>query len=310
MSWFLIAIIAYLIMAFVNIGDKFILGNVVPNSKAYTFFVGCLGMIVFVLAPFYLIWPGIVTFLLNIIIGAMFPLALLLMYKALKDGDTSKVITLIGGSIPIFTIFFSISFFNEKFSVREWIGIILLLIGTLIISWIPNKKTIWHKFAMWFGDTDDDDTKGIIVAILAALFFSLFFIGTKYMYNIQPFMSGFIWIRLGSFIMVLFLLVDKKDREGIFKSIKLLKKTKNKFLFFGNQGLAAVGSFLQNYAIALGSVVFVNALQGVQYAFLLILGAVITMLRPKAIKEDISKSIIIQKAISIFIIAIGLYLIS
>ncbi len=310
MSFILIAILAYFLLAIVNISDKFLLGNVIPNSKAYTFLVGILSLLTLLLAPWFLVWPGFLLFILNLIIGAFFPLALLFMYKALKDGDTSKIITLVGGTIPLFTIFFSLFFLGERFAFSQWFGIGLLLIGTLIISWIPNKKTMWHKFADWFGLTKDDPSKGIITAIISALFFSLFFIGTKYLYSQQEFMSGFIWIRLGSFIAVLFLLINKKDREDIFKNIRDLIKNKNKFLFLGNQGLAGVGAFLQNYAISLGSVVLVNALQGVQYVFLLILGAIITIFRPKAIRENISRSVIIQKIIAIIIISLGLYFIS
>ena len=103
----------------------------------------------------------------------------------------------------------------------------------------------------------------------------------------------------------MFLLVSKKIREEIFKSLKNLKG-KKRLLFFSNQGLAAVGAFLQNYAIYLGSVALVGALQGVQYVFLLVLGGLITVFYPKIMKENISKSVIIQKIIAIVLIVIGL----
>ncbi|MCD4705268.1 DMT family transporter [bacterium] len=310
MSFILIAILAYFILSIVNIADKFLLGNVIPNSKAYTFLVGVLGLVVLVIAPWFLVWPGINLFFLNLIIGLLFPVALLFLYKSLKEGDTSKIITLVGGAIPIFTIFFSVVLFQERFTGQQWLGIGLLLIGTIIISWIPNKKNLWHKFAIWFGLTKDDPFQGIFTALLSALFFTIFFIGSKFLYNEQPFLSGFIWIRFGSFLAVLFLLINKKERQEILQSIKKLFKHQGKVLFFANQGLAAGGALLQNYAIALGSVVIVNALQGVQYVFLLILGVIITILKPQAVKENISKSIIIQKIIAILLIGLGLYFIS
>ena len=310
MSLLLIVVISYFILALVNIADKFILGNVIPNSNAYTFFVGVLGLGIFIIAPWFLYWPGTFLFFVNLLVGAMFPVALLLMYKSLKDGDTSKIITLIGGSIPVFTIFFSISFFVEKFNINQWLGIILLLLGTLIISWIPNKKTMWNKLSIWFGMSNDNDNKGLFLAILSALFYSLFFIGSKYVYNSQLFLSGFIWVRLGSFLAVLFLLINYKNRKAIGESVKKLFKGNGKVLFFGNQSLAAVGFLLQNYAISLGSVVLVNSLQGVQYVFLLILGVIITILKPQAIKENISRSVIIQKIFAIILIFLGLYFIA
>lgn len=310
MSWLIIVVIAYLILAVVNLADKFIIGNMVPNSKAYTFFVGILGCAVLLLAPFFLVWSGWTILILNILVGALFPIALTFMYRSLKIGDTSKMITLVGGTIPVFTVIMSIFILGEVFSRNQWIGIALLIVGTIIIAWLPNKKTLWHKISVMFGMTDDNPKRGIIEAILAALFYALFFIGTKYLYSVQPFWSGFIWIRLGTLLAVLTFLIRKVDRDGIFDSFKSLMKGKGKLLFFGNQGLAGVGFVLQNYAIALGSVALVNAMQGVQYVFLLVLGAAITMFKPQAIKEDISKSIIIQKIIAILLIGLGLFFVA
>ena len=67
---------------------------------------------------------------------------------------------------------------------------------------------------------------------------------------------------------------------------------------------------MQNYAIALGSVVLVNALQGVQYAFLMVLGGLITVFYPKIIKEKINNVIILQKIVAITLISFGLYFIA
>jgi drug/metabolite transporter (DMT)-like permease len=220
------------------------------------------------------------------------------------------MITLIGGTIPIFTILMSIFVLGEVFSRNQWIGIAFLIVGTIIIAWLPNKKSLWYRIAVMFGIKADNSKKGIIEAILAALFYALFFIGTKYLYSVQPFWSGFIWIRFGTLLFVLTFLIRKADRDGIFKSFKDLMKGKGKLLFFGNQGLAGIGFVLQNYAIALGSVALVNAMQGVQYVFLLILGAIVTVFKPQAIKEDISKSIIIQKIIAILFVAIGLFFVA
>ena len=92
--------------------------------------------------------------------------------------------------------------------------------------------------------------------------------------------------------------------------IKSNKKKNNKFIFFGTQGLAAIGSVLQNYAVALGSVVLVTSLQGLQYAFILIFSSLLSFFQPKIIKESQSKNIIIKKIIAIILIGLGLYFIA
>jgi hypothetical protein len=67
---------------------------------------------------------------------------------------------------------------------------------------------------------------------------------------------------------------------------------------------------IQNYAVYLGPVAIINAMQGIQYAFLLVFGIFFTVFFPKILKEDISKKIIYKKVLAILLIAIGLYLIS
>ena len=306
MSWIIIAVLAYFILAIVSLADKFLLTKVLDNPKAYTFLVGLLGLLVFILAPWFLYWPGINLFLGNILAGSLFPLALILLYKALKLGEVSRIITLIGASVPIFTIILSIIFLQESFNYIQWVSIFFLLLGTIIISYLPEGKTLWDSFIYILGFDKRKRFLSIIIALFSAFIFAIFFISTKYLYNNQEFLSAFIWIRLGTFLSVLLLLVKEDNRKKIFKSLRNLKGWK-RGVFLSNRGLAGIGFLLQNYAISLGSVALVNALQGVQYVFILIFGSIISIIYPKIIKEKISKSIIIQKGIAIILISIGLY---
>ncbi len=306
MDWILIAISAYLILALVNLADKFLLENLVSSTKTYTFLVGVLGAAVIVLAPWFLEWPGVFWLLVNLVTGALFPVALLLLYRSLKIGDVSKIIPLIGGLVPIFTIGLALLFLGETFSPRQWLALFFLLFGTVLLAWLPNGHSLWTKALIWFGLVKQKNLIALITAASASLIFAVFFVATKYIYLNQSFLSAFIWVRLGTLLFVSFLLFPGQIRKEIFTGLKSLKQKKS-ILFFANQGVAAVGFLLQNYAVFLGSVAVVNALQGVQYAFLLILGGLISVFFPKLLHEDISKGIIIQKIIAISLISIGLY---
>lgn len=306
MNWLILAILAYFILALVNIFDKFLLDKALPSSRAYTFLVGVLGLVVFALAPWFLLWPGIELFFFNLIIGAFFPLALLLFYYALKEGEASKVLLLIGGLVPVFTLIFSVLFLKETFNYYQWLAIILLLIGTFLISWLPENKNRWEKVLIKLKLKKQENFKAILVSLGAALFFSFFFVGNKVAFNEQEFMSAFIWMRGGSFLFVLLLLISNKSRKRIFTSIRNMKKKKTGIFLF-NQGLSAGGFFLQNLAISLHSVALVSALQGVQYVFIIILGVISTIFFPKIMKENISRNIIIQKTFAVLFIFLGLY---
>ena len=63
---------------------------------------------------------------------------------------------------------------------------------------------------------------------------------------------------------------------------------------------------MQNYAIRLGSVTLINALQGTQYLFLLALTSLLSLKFPKILHEKVTTQTITQKIIAIVIISFGL----
>jgi len=54
MSWVVVAISAYLLLAIANLLDKFLVDNVLRSSKAYAFVACILGSIIFLAAPWFL----------------------------------------------------------------------------------------------------------------------------------------------------------------------------------------------------------------------------------------------------------------
>lgn len=124
-------------------------------------------------------------------------------------------------------------------------------------------------------------------------------------------MSAFIWIRLGTFFAVLCLLLSPRNRQGILADLKKSKgKKQNKFIFLGTQVGGAIGSVLQNYAVALGSVALVTSLQGLQYGLILAFTYFITIFYPKIIKEKRSNKIMVYKIIAAVLVAMGLFCMS
>jgi len=311
MSWVLVAISAYLLLAVANLLDKFLVDNVLKNSQAYAFIACILGLIVFVVAPWYLVWPGGLLFAYNLVSGAVFAVALWLLYEALRRGEASRILVFIGGITPVFSIIFSILFFKEQFSINQWLGIVALLIGVFLIAFLPLSRSylarVFHRLRL------RPETKargGLLIALFSALAYSLYFIATKYAYSSQPFGSAFIWTRLGAGLFVLSFLISRKNRQAILGNFKRSNPNKNKVLVISNQALGSVGFILQNYAVFLGSVALVNALQGVQYAFLLIISAVLAILSPRLLKETFSWRMVLQKSAAVLAIGLGLYFIT
>ncbi|MEI6378109.1 MAG: DMT family transporter [Candidatus Falkowbacteria bacterium] len=308
MNWILLAVFAYALLAAVSLADKFLLEKALPSSKAYTFLVSIAGGIVIFIAPFYALWPGWQLLLVNFLVGAIFPLALLLMYEALKNGEPSRVAVLVGGSVPLFTLLFSISFLGEKFTYFQWLALAGLIIAICLIIWLPAKENWLKRAFSWIGHKSDAAI-GIFEAVAAGMLFAIFFIGSKMVYQTENFISGFIWLRLGSALAALVMLLIPSVRREIFKNIAKLRGRKAG-IFFGNQLASSIGFSMQNYALSLGSVAIVTALQGVQYSLLIVFGAILSVFYPRVIKEKISRGIIVQKILAVLFVGLSLYLLT
>ncbi|MEI6529301.1 MAG: EamA family transporter [Candidatus Falkowbacteria bacterium] len=309
MSWILVAFIAYLFLAIANLFDKFLVDNVVSSSKAYAFIACLMGGVVILVAPWYLEWPGVYWLIIDLISGGLFATALWLLYEALRRGEASQTLVFVGGLTPVFSISFSILFFKEHFSTSEWLGISALLIGIFIVALLPQQRHFLSRLMNKLKLSQNIKSGSLIFALFSALAYASYFILTKYAYSEQTFISAFIWTRLGAALFVLSFLIRQKDRNKIFKAFQKPGHNKHKFLVVVNQLLGSAGFILQNYAVFLGSVALVNAFQGVQYAFLLIVSTVLAILSPKLLKETFSWKIFLQKLLAVCVIGLGLYFI-
>lgn len=293
--YIIIAIIAYSLYAINGIIDKFLLSKAVRSPAVYAFFIGITGPFTFVLAPFGLKFISFGNLLIAILGGAAFIWALYFLYKATIQTSISRILPIEGGLVPVFTLVFAYIILDERLLGTQLIAFIFLVIGAIIIS-LREDKTGWHARA--FGN-----------AIIAASLFALSFVLTKYTYDHSNFISGLIWTRLGFFVVALIFLIPKSVRHAIFNAPKQTTAG-NKYLYYGARVTGSLSGFLQNYAISLGSVTIVNAMQGTQYALLLIGTIFLSKYYPKILKEKVSRAILAQKILAIVLIACGLVFLS
>lgn len=312
MNWLIVALFSYFLLALANLVDKFLVEKILGSARAYTFIVCVMGSLVFLIAPWFLFWPGWLLLIFNLFLGALFLLAILLLYASLRRGEASQVLILIGGSTPIFSIPLSYWLLGDSFSQRQLFAVLLLVIGLLIIAFLPKtKENFWQKIFSKLSLNQKQTRLSIFLAILSGFVYALFFVGTKIAYQDQEFLSAFLWMRLGSAFFALFILLSARARKEIKELFKKKpNRRENQALVISNQTLGALGFVLQNYAIYLGPVAIVNALQGVQYVWIVILGTLTSLFAPKILKEDISKGVLVRKILAVLIISISLYLLT
>jgi len=299
MSWLLIVIIAHFFNAGVFIVDRYLLKRGFPNPLSYAFWIGLCSVVVLVLAPFGFSIPPTNQIIVALATGIVWLLAAIIFYTALYKGEASRVVPTVGGLIPLFTLGLSFIFLGERLSAKELIAFCLLVSGGIILSLLVIKKT-----RIFVSNQKIRLTKASVPALGAALVFAVSFVMTKSVFLEQSFISGLIWIRLGAALGALFLLIPSSFRQMIFKKGKRIK-IKFFGLFLSAKGLGVVGSLLIYWAIFLGSVTLVNALQGVQYVFLLLLAFFLFRKMP-SLREQFNKKVLVQKIFAIILICLGL----
>jgi len=298
MNWLVIAIIAHFIFALVFIVDKFLLSKTVLQPRAYAFYVGLLGIFALLLIPFgFTLLPAGQT-VVSLIAGILFVLAILFFYKLIQIGEVSRITPIVGGAVPIFTLILTYSFLGERLTVYQLVAFFLLVFGGVIMLW-PRKDRSNLSISK------ASLVKKLTIAIIAALFFAGSFVLTKFIFAEQPFINGFIWIRLGGFLGAWLLFFWPGNRKIIFKTTGTIKG-RSVGLLISNKILSALAFLLLNYAIFLGSVTLVNSLQGIQYVFLLIIAFFLSKKFPQILKEQISQGVILQKIMAILLITLGL----
>jgi len=298
MNWIVIATIAYFLFAIAAVVDKLIVGDRLKPTT-YAFFVGLLsGVVSSLLIPLGFDWIGYKLLYINLISGICFVIALVFLYTSLQKKESSRIVPIIGGMQPI--IIFVLAYFLLAEALSSWalVSFVLIVAGSFILGMSQGKEKIGRP--------------AIYYVILTALFFAVSLTLEKYVYdNHDSFFSVLIWNRYGNLLAAVILFSIPKVRKNILKTLRSKLKVSGKLgtskIFILGQTAGSFGAILQRYAIMLGSVTLVSALQGTHYVFLLILTTILTVKFPKILKENITKQILAKKIFAIVLISLGVF---
>lgn len=292
-TWLIIIIIAYFFFSLSNLGDKLVLSGP-PKPISYTFYVGLMNAPTLLLIPFIDIsLPGGL-FIWVIADAVAFVLGMYFVYKAVEKFEVTKVMTVVGSIQPIFIFILSWIFLGQqKLLFLQILSFILLLIGSFLISLEKNLKMSFDyaKFTL-----------------AAGLMFSIDYVFSKIVYLAVPFLTGFFWMKILIFVLVLPLLLVKKYRKDILGKNNVVTKETGPFFLFA-QFSGGTANILQSFAVSIVPAVMIpiaSSLRGVQYTFLFFITLFLSVFFPKILKEEISVSIIVRKLFAIVLIGAGL----
>lgn len=302
MSYIIIAIVAYFFLALSQVLDKFLLGDRIPQPSVYAFYVAILSFVSLLLAPFGFYLQDYVLLAASLASGILYIYAILFLYKAVKVNEISRVAPLVGSVIVLANLLFAAVLSDDQLAISDWGGIFFLLIGGFLISFdLPIRSS---RIFRGFGNS-------LVSGILFAVAYVIF----KYVYQNDIFINGFIWTRLGLFAGGLSLLLVPVWRREIRASFQGMKSGKKRNLttgamFVGNKILGGSHSILIQYAIYLGSTAIVNALNSIQFVFVLVLASLASLKYPKLFGEKLFFWDWAQKVGAIVLIGIGIVLVS
>lgn len=301
MTWIFFALLAHLGNGIVFIFDKALLStpSAISSPYRYAFYSAVVSAATIVILPFNYAPLTQFVFAWTTIAAAFFLLALLFFFTALRSGEPSRVVPLVGSIVPIGTLIFASYALGERLGGEQLVAVLLLVAGGTFLS-------------VRFSRSAALSLKVILFTIAGGLAFAAHFAAMKFLYsNSQAFLAVFVYSRvmvavlalvvLGPF--VLFLQEKKKQ-----PTTKPARTGAIAAAFFGSKILSMLSFLLQNYAISIGSVTIVNALQGTQYLFVLIISLAISAWYPSLFQEEMHRVALSQKVIGILLVSIGLAL--
>ncbi len=293
MSWLLVVLGAHLLNAGSLLTDKILLRRAVPSPAAYILSIGLLsGVVGLVAAPFvpWAILPAGVL-VVAAFSGAAHIGALYAFFATLQRGEATRVIPVVNALIPLWGFLFASALLGETLSSKQWFGISILVLSGLLLSYQRREQSASSWATRW----------GII---LAAALFAFSFATAKFTFDHADFWPAFIWMRIFGLLTVLPLVFNSQVRATV---LGASQQKQTGLAFLAGQAMGAAAFVLLNFGVSLSpSVTIVNALAGVQQAFIFILVLILARRAPQLLDEDLSSRVLAQKVLALIGLIIGL----
>lgn len=266
----LIAVIAHGLIGASLVWDKVLMKR--PGTRnlfSYVFWLGALSVFGVILVPFGYKSPPLWLMALAFGTGVVDLIATFFYYQALKMGEASESLAVVGGFTPVATLAIGYGLLEHQMKGGELIGFALMTGG---------------GFAMFLSE-NFPLKKMLPPVVLAAGLFGLVTVISKIVYNHTNFITGYVWFTIGTFAGSMALLIPGSWRRQIFAESGQ-DNPRNRFWYFVNRFMSGIGAFLVVYAISLTHPAMVNAISGVRFGVIFIGAYLLTRLRPSWLQED------------------------
>lgn len=302
-NWILIVIFGNLMGAFSNVISKIIVSGSTARKPIqpvpYVFYSGLFGIVVFLPALILNAWFGFIDFrILPAVVGLSGGLFLILslwpFYHVLIKNETSRVMTIFVGAVPLFTFLLKYLVIGERLKGVQLMAVALLVVGGIMVS-------------MRRRENGGMGMSSVALTALAGFGIALGLVLAEKTFRLQGFISGFVWLTGGYFLSSIIMYLWPGQKSKISDTGEYAEK-KNVFLFFSEKILGTSGSILIKYAISLVSATLVNAFEGLKQFFVLVLAGIFSFFYPEVYKEELKGVVLWEKILAAAFVFTGIFL--
>ncbi len=259
------------------------------NIVNYIFWLGAMSILGLCLIPFGFHWPGARIFWIAFGAGAVQLIANFFYYDALKQGEASQALAIMGGFSPLFTYLIALALLKEPLGGASIAGFAFMVAGGFLMFLAEKHRLLG-------------------VTLMAAATFGLSSVMQKVAFDATNFVSGYVGFTLGTFACAMFLLIRKSWREQIFRTSEKAS-TRSKELYFLNRFVNGVGSFLIFVAISRASPAIVEAISGLRYAIIFVGVYILSKYHPDWLHELYEGWPLVAKSAATALVIAGLVLV-
>lgn len=288
-------ITAYLFNALAVLASKFLLNKAIPDPLIYVFYISLFSLPAILAIPFTNI-PSLQVFSMASVSTLFWTTGAYFMYKALKVGQVSRVIPIIGTTVPLILLIFASG--TNVLTFAQTTAVLTLILGMVVLT-LPD----------WGGKFSQ---KELTFELMSAICFALAYVILRQAYLQLDFFSVIVWSRPVLLPLGLAFFLSPTLRRKIItpEGLKINFLSGAGMIFLGGQISGVISELLLLFSISLANPALVNSLQGTQYVFLLFFALVLSKKLPAVFQEKYTPLILILKFLGIGLISYGIYFLS
>jgi uncharacterized membrane protein len=228
---------------------------------------------------------------LAMLVGVFYISMLFLYYKGVERTDISRFVPVFNTDIVIVLIFGAV-FLGEAFPLPVYGGVLLVFFGVLFNSLDIDNIEFTSKEALLFG-------------LSAALAISIVQVLMKFLMSHMTRYQLLFWYGIGGIVSVALLLAWHKGLDGLTGVDLSFLRSKGYLAFVTNGVFSALSYLVLTWALETGPVSIVTAILNLQVLLVFFGVIVLSNFTPEVLKEDMSRTTLIQKGTAMSMMLCG-----